>query len=244
MHPLLFTGMIYPYFLMDSSYLIYVVPALLLALLAQWNVKSTFGRYSSVPNSHGYSGADVARRILDRNGLSDVAVERVAGNLSDHYDPRTRVVRLSQGVYDGRSVASIGVAAHETGHAIQHSTGYSPLRLRNAIIPVTQFSSSISVWLILIGFFFSWAPLALAGIILFSFAVLFELVTLPVEFNASSRALHILDEDGILRANELAGARKVLRAAAMTYVAATVVAFMQLVRLLALYGGRRDDRWR
>lgn len=244
MHPLLFAGMAYPYFLMDSSYLIYVVPALLLALLAQWNVKSTFGRYSSVPNSHGYSGADVARRILDRNGLSDVAVERVAGNLSDHYDPRTRVVRLSQGVHDGRSVAAIGVAAHETGHAIQHSMGYGPLRLRNAIIPVTQFSSSISVWLILIGFFFSWSPLALAGIILFSFAVLFELVTLPVEFNASSRALHILDEDGILRANELAGARKVLRAAAMTYVAATVVAFMQLVRLLALYGGRRNDRWR
>lgn len=234
-------GFFSPYFFMDRSYIIYVLPALILALFAQMNVQSTFSRYSDKLNARGYTGSDVARRILDQNGLYSVRIERIPGNLSDHYDPRDRVVRLSEQVYDGRSVASIGVAAHETGHAIQHSVAYAPLTIRNAIIPVTQFGSSASIWLILIGFFFNWQPLVLLGIVLFSFAVLFQLITLPVEFNASSRALKILSESNILYEDELAGARKVLRAAALTYVAATVVAFAQLLRLLSLFGGNRRD---
>ncbi len=231
-----------PYMFMDNSFLIYVLPALALSLLAQWNVKSTFNRYSKVFSSRGLTGADVARRILDQNGLYKVRIEKIAGRLSDHYDPRDRVVRLSQQVYDGRTVASIGVAAHETGHAIQHSVAYAPLTLRNAIIPVTRFSSNISIWIILIGFFFSFQPLMLAGIILFSVAVFFQVVTLPVEFNASSRALKILDESGILFGEELAGAKKVLTAAALTYVAATVLAFAQLLRLISLFGNSRRSR--
>jgi Zn-dependent membrane protease YugP len=230
-----------PYMFMDSSFIVYVLPALVLSLLAQWNVKSTFNRYSKVLSSQGLTGADVARRILDQNGLYKVRVERIAGKLSDHYDPRTRVVSLSQQVYDGRTVASIGVAAHETGHAIQHSVAYAPLTLRNAIIPVTRFSSSVSIWIILAGFIFSWQPLVLAGIILFSIAVFFQIVTLPVEFNASSRALKILDENAILFGDELAGAKKVLRAAALTYVAATILAFAQLLRLLSFGGSRRGN---
>jgi uncharacterized protein len=241
MHTMFLYGYISPYFFIDRYYIIYVLPALALALFAQMNVKSTFNRYSRVANSRGYTGADVARRILDRNGLHSVGIERVGGTLSDHYDPRTRVVRLSQEVYDGRSVASLGVAAHETGHAIQHSAAYAPLTFRNAIIPVTQFSSSASIWILLIGFIFNWRPLVLTGIVLFSFAVIFQLITLPVEFNASARALQILDSGGILCGEELAGARKVLRAAALTYVAATVVAFAQLFRLIAIFGGSRRD---
>lgn len=238
MHTLFAYAYISPFLFFDRSYIVYVLPALILALLAQMNVQSTFNRYSRVGNARGLTGADVARRILDQNGLYSVRVERVGGRLSDHYDPRSRVVRLSQDVYDGRSVASIGVAAHETGHAIQHSTAYAPLSIRNAIIPVTQFSSSAAIWILLIGFFFSWQPLMLAGIVLFSFAVFFQLVTLPVEFNASSRALRILDSSDILYGEELKGARKVLHAAALTYVAATVVAFAQLLRLISIFGRR------
>jgi uncharacterized protein len=241
MHTFLY-GLISPYFFIDRYYIIYVLPALALALFAQVNVKSTFSRYSRVVNSRGLTGADVARRILGQNGLYSVRIERISGNLSDHYDPRTRVIRLSQDVYDGRSVASLGVAAHETGHAIQHSVAYAPLTVRNAIIPVTQFSSSASIWILLIGFIFNWRALVLAGIVLFSFAVLFQLVTLPVEFNASSRALKILGGSGMLYGDELTGAKKVLRAAALTYVAATIVAFAQLLRLIAIFGGSRSDK--
>nr|PZM87854.1 MAG: peptidase [[Clostridium] cellulosi] len=221
--------------------MIYVLPALILALIAQFNVTSTFSRYSRIPNSRRMSGAEAARRILDQNGLYNVRVERISGNLSDHYDPKDQVVRLSEGVYDGYSIAALGVAAHETGHAIQHSTNYSPLVIRNAIIPITQFGSSTSIWLLIIGFIFNWRPLVMAGIILFSLAVVFQLITLPVEFNASSRALKILGDTGMLYGQELAGARRVLTAAALTYVAATVVAFAQLLRLLAIFGNTRDD---
>lgn len=241
MHSLFLYGLFSPYFFFDRYYIIYVLPALALAMIAQFNVQSTFSRYSRVPNSHGLTGADVARRILDQNGLYSVRVERVGGKLSDHYDPRDRVVRLSEEVYEGHSVASLGVAAHETGHAIQHSTAYTPLSIRNAIIPVTQFSSSASIWILLIGFIFNWRPLVFAGIILFSFAVVFQIITLPVEFNASARALKILGGSGTLYGEELNGARKVLTAAALTYVAATVVAFAQLIRLIAIFGGSRDD---
>ncbi|CDZ24406.1 peptidase, membrane zinc metallopeptidase [[Clostridium] cellulosi] len=240
MHLFLY-GYFTPYFFYDRYYIIYVLPALILALIAQFNVTSTFSRYSRIPNSRRMSGAEAARRILDQNGLYNVRVERISGNLSDHYDPKDQVVRLSEGVYDGYSIAALGVAAHETGHAIQHSTNYSPLVIRNAIIPITQFGSSTSIWLLIIGFIFNWRPLVMAGIILFSLAVVFQLITLPVEFNASSRALKILGDTGMLYGQELAGARRVLTAAALTYVAATVVAFAQLLRLLAIFGNTRDD---
>lgn len=238
LHNMLY-GMLLPYFFIDRYYIIYVIPAMILALLAQANVKSTFSRYSRVPNSRGYTGADVARMILDRNGLHAVGVEHTGGKLSDHYDPRAHVVRLSNEVFYGKSVASLGVAAHETGHAIQHGSAYAPLRIRNAVIPVTQFGSSASIWLLIIGFIFSWRFLILAGIILFSLAVVFQIITLPVEFNASSRALKILSKYGILYGSELSGAKKVLKAAALTYVAATIVAFAQLFRLIALFSDTR-----
>jgi len=210
------------------SYLIYILPAFLLAMLAQMNVSRTFGKYSRIMSLRGLSG--------------DVRVEQIRGRLSDHYDPRTRVVRLSVPVFSSTSVAAIGVAAHETGHAVQHSHHYAPLTIRNAIIPVTQFSSSISIWLVIIGLMIAWQPLAYAGIVLFSFAVVFQLITLPVEFNASSRALKTLDSSGMLYAEELKDARKVLRAAALTYVAATAVAFAQLFRMLAMVSGGSRKR--
>lgn len=223
------------------SYLIYMLPAFLLAMFAQMNVTSTFNRYSNVFSQRGLTGAQVARRILDQNGLYGVRIEQIEGKLSDHYDPRAKVVRLSMGVYNSTSVASIGVAAHETGHAVQHSVGYMPLKLRNAIIPITQFGSSISIWLVIIGLMI-FPAIAYLGIALFSVAVLFQLITLPVEFNASARALKTLEADNILYDTELRDARKVLRAAALTYVAATVVAFLQLFRLIAMVSGnsRRD----
>jgi Zn-dependent membrane protease YugP len=222
-----------------GSYLIYILPAMVLALLAQINVQSTFNRYSRKLSSRALTGAQTARMILDRNGLQGVRVERVPGKLSDHYDPRENVIKLSEPVFGNTSVASIGVAAHETGHAVQHSTGYFPIRVRNAIIPVTQIGSSVSIWLILIGIFLSMSQFVLIGIIFFSFAVLFQLVTLPVEYNASSRALKTLSESGMLFGEELQGAKKVLRAASLTYVAATAVAFLQLLRLLSIFGRMR-----
>ena len=229
----------YGYGMGNYSYFLYVLPALLLSMWAQSHVKSTFGRYSGVMSLRGYTGAQAARMILDRNGLTGVQVEPIAGNLNDHYDPRANVIRLSSGVYNSGSVAAIGVAAHETGHAIQHSVGYAPLVIRNAIIPVTQFGSSISVWLVILGVVMSFRLLALAGIILFSVAVLFQVITLPVEYNASSRALRTLDETGMLADSELDGARRVLHAAALTYVAATLVAFANLLWLLSIFNNNR-----
>lgn len=234
--------MMLPFMYMNNSYILYMLPAFALALIAQLNVQGTFSRYGGLSNSRGYTGADVARMILDRNGLYGIRIERISGNLTDHYDPRTGVVRLSDNVFGSTSVAAAGVAAHETGHAIQHSTGYGPLKLRNAIIPVTQFGSSISIWMVMLGFILAWRPIALFGIALFTFVVLFQIVTLPVEFNASSRAMRIMRDSGILSGGELSGAGKVLRAAAMTYVASTVTAFAQLFWLLSLFGGSRDDR--
>ena len=229
------------YYYGGYSFLIFMIPAFLIALIAQINVKHTFAKYSGVYSRRGQTGAQIARSILDMNGLRSVSIERISGDLTDNYDPRDRTVHLSDGVFGSSSVASIGVAAHETGHAVQHSIGYGPLKLRNAIIPVTQISSSLSIWFVLLGIVVSWLPLAYLGILLFSFAVLFQLVTLPVEFNASSRALRTLEQSGMLEGEELDGARKVLRAAALTYVAATVVAFLQLFRLIAMVSGSRRD---
>lgn len=229
----------YGYGMGNYSYFFYMLPAVVISMLAQSHVQTTFSRYSGMLSRRGYTGAQVARMILDRNGLADVPVEPVAGRLSDNYDPRSGVVHLSSDVYGSNSVAAIGVAAHECGHAIQHSMQYRPLRWRNAIIPLTRLESSASMWLVLLGFLMSFRILALAGIVLFSFAVLFQLITLPVEFNASARALRVLRDGTILDREETAGARRVLTAAALTYVAATLSAFLNLAWLLSLFGNTR-----
>lgn len=229
--------MFYP---LDYYYLILVVPALLFAAWAQAQVSGAYNRYSRVRVSRRDDGRDGRRRILDDNGLTGVRVERVAGKLSDHYDPGERVVRLSAGVYDSDSVASLGVAAHECGHAVQHATHYAPLTFRNAIIPITNFGSKLSIPLIIVGLFLS-GTLVDIGLLLFSLVAVFQLVTLPVEFNASSRALATLENGNFLDRRELEGARKVLRAAALTYVAALLVSVAQLMRLILLFGNRRRD---
>lgn len=225
----------------DKWYIILVVPALLLGLYAQSRVNSTFRRYARVQNVRGLTGAQAARQILDSYGLQQVRVEAVAGELTDHYDPRAGAVFLSQSVYGSASVAAVGVAAHETGHAIQHAEHYAPLQVRSAIIPVTQLGSTLSPVLICLGLLFSWAPLVQAGILLFALVAVFQLVTLPVEYNASHRALAILDGCGMLTGDELDGAGRVLNAAALTYVAALVTTLAQLLRLILLFGNRRND---
>ena len=230
-----------PFFFYDYYYLVLVVPAMLLALWAQHKVNSTYDKYARVRSSRGITAAQVARSILNDNGLGDIPVEQVAGNLTDHYDPRARVVRLSDSVYGSSSIAAIGVAAHEVGHACQHASHYAPLTLRNAIIPVTNIGSKLSIPLILIGLLLGSDTLAVFGVLLFSLVAVFQLITLPVEFNASSRALRTLGDRDILAGEELTGARKVLSAAAMTYVAALAVSLAQLLRLVLIVGGRRRN---
>jgi len=225
----------YPFF--DSS-IILLIPAFLLAMWAQFNVKSTFARYSKIRARKGSTAAEVCRMLLDKAGLSNVPVNRVAGHLSDHYDPLKRTVNLSESVYGSYSIASLGVAAHECGHAIQHSLGYSPLMLRNAIVPVVSLSSNLAIPLFFVGLLLSAAGLMTLGILLFTGVIVFHLVTLPVEFNASSRALAALGSTGTLSPDELTGARAVLRAAAWTYIAAAVMAAMQLLRLIILKNRR------
>jgi uncharacterized protein len=227
-------------FFWDPTYII-VLPAILLALYAQIRVQTAYARYSQVRTQRGLTGAAVAEEILRRNGLGSVQVERTEGFLSDHYDPRSRVLRLSPGVYEGDSVASVGVAAHETGHALQHAQEYAPLALRSAIVPVTQFGSWLAWPIFLLGFFFHSQTFMQLGILIFSGVVAFTLITLPVEFNASSRAMHILQTEGIVTSDELKGVRTVLGAAALTYVAAAATAVLELVRLLLLYGMRREE---
>ncbi|NMA79155.1 MAG: zinc metallopeptidase [Clostridiales bacterium] len=225
--------------LFDNTYFIYVIPALIITILAQINVKSTFSRYSKVRNSRGVTGQDVARQILDENGLYNVRIERVHGSLTDHYDPSANVVRLSDSVHDSTSVAAIGVAAHEVGHAIQHSTGYIPIKVRAAIIPLTQIGSMLAFPLVLIGLSMASTFFVDIGILLFAAVVLFQLVTLPVEFNASFRAMRSLNDRDILYGDELKGSRKVLTAAALTYVGALAVSLLQLLRLISLKNNRR-----
>lgn len=223
--------------------MIILIPAVIISLYAQMKVSSTFHRYSQVPSNRGMTGADVARYILNKNGLYDVPIERIGGQLSDHYDPKTRVVRLSVDVYGSTSLAALGVAAHEVGHAVQHDTGYMPLYLRNTIIPVTQIGSYLAIPLFFLGIFMSSPMLVKWGVLLFGAIVFFQMVTLPVEFNASSRALRTLGNEGILDASELKGTSKVLKAAALTYVAAALMAVLQLVRLVLISGilGGRDE---
>lgn len=230
--------MLFGWFYYDWTILL-VLPALILSLWAQFRVNSTFDKYAKIYNRRGLTGADAARRILDANGLHHVRIEQVHGHLSDHYDPRANVIRLSDSVYGSPSAAAVGVAAHEAGHAVQYAKNYAPIKLRAAIIPVTRFGSMLAMPLFFIGLLAAFPPLLLAGIVLYSAVTLFQLVTLPVEFNASSRALQTLEHTGMLVGDELDGARRVLSAAAMTYVAALVSSLLTLLRLLILANRRR-----
>ena len=230
----------------DWTYLFLVLPAMIFAMIASAGVNSTFAKYSKQYSSRGVTGAQAARLVLDKNGLQNIPIEQISGKLTDHYDPRANVIRLSSEVYNGTSTASIGVACHEVGHAIQHATGYTPIKVRSAIVPITNIGSKLAVPLIIIGIllstlseFFVW--MAYIGIIAFSLTVIFQLVTLPTEFNASSRALATIRDNGILTAEELKGSKKVLNAAAMTYVAALAVAVAQLLRFIIIVS-RRTSR--
>lgn len=232
----------------DWTYFVYILPALILTMYAQNKVSTTFSQYSSVTSNSGYTGAEVARILLNSAGINDVTIEHIRGNLTDHYDPRSKVLRLSDSVYSSHSIAALGVAAHETGHAIQHNRGYVFLTFRNNIFPLVSFSSRLSGPLIMLGFFLglflnsSFAnTILLLGIILFGASVLFQIVTLPVEFNASSRAIDMLEENHILSTNEITPAKKVLSAAALTYVASAAVAVASLLRYLVLFNRRRND---
>jgi len=218
---------------------IFLIPAMIFAFYAQTKITSTFNKFLRIRNSNGYTGYEVARRILDANGLYNVPIEMVRGHLTDHYDPRSRVLRLSPDVYNGTSIASAGVAAHECGHAVQHSESYVPLTVRNAIAPIASIGSQAAWFLIFIAFVLNMMQLFDLGIYLFSAVVLFQIITLPVEYNASRRAIIALEEYGLVPRDEVYGARKVLSAAALTYVAATVTAVLQLLRLL-LIRSRRD----
>ena len=231
--------MLFGWFRFDWTILL-VIPGFIISLWAQIKVSTTFKKYSKLNTVKGLSGYGAARRILDANGLSHVRIEQVHGNLTDHYDPRANVIRLSESVYHATSPAAIGVAAHEAGHAIQHAKNYKPITVRSKLVPVTNIGSAISMPLFFIGLIFSYYPLLIAGIILYSLVSIFQLVTLPVEFDASSRAMRVLESSGILNETELKASRKVLSAAAMTYVAALLTSLLTLLRLIILANGRRD----
>lgn len=224
----------------DPMYFVFALPALLLGLYAQFKVKSAFSKYSKVRNAAGITGAQAARRILDANGLTHVDVERTQGMLSDHYDPRSKTLRLSPAVYEGPTLAAVGVAAHEAGHALQDKAGYAPLRLRSAMVPSVQIGSWLGPIIFIAGLLMSLTTLAWVGLILFGATALFSLVTLPVEFNASNRAKQLLVGQGILVPQEMGGVDKVLDAAALTYVAAALQAIMTLLYYASLLTGRRD----
>ena len=223
--------------------MILVLIGVVITMWAQWRVNSAFSKYARIRSRSGMTGAEAAQRLLQSQGIYDVRVQRVSGSLTDHYDPRTKTVNLSDDVYSMSSVAAIGVAAHECGHAIQDNVGYVPLQIRGNLVPVANIGSRLSWPLILIGLLISGlgSPLVEIGIIMFSLAVLFQLVTLPVELDASARAVRLLDAEGILAGDEVSGTRKVLHAAALTYVAAAASSILQLLRLVILFGGRRRD---
>ncbi len=234
-----------PFYYYDWT-MILLIPALILSLWAQAAVTGTFKKYSKVYSRRGMTGAEVARRILDHNGLYQVKIEHISGQLTDHFDPKTNVVRLSDATYSSQSVGAIGVAAHEVGHAVQHATGYVPIKVRNAIVPAVNLCSKLSMPILMIGLIFAYMGSIFTlfidlGILLFAGTVVFQLITLPVEFNASNRALRTLRQDNVLDDTEIKGARKVLRAAAMTYVAAAVSAVLSLLRLILISNGRRRD---
>lgn len=230
---------------MDIYYLILVLPAVLFAMWASAKVNSTYKKYENVYNSKGITGAQAARMVLDQNGLTDVKIERISGNLTDHFDPKSNVIRLSEGVYSSTSTASVGIACHEVGHAIQHAEGYTPIKIRAAIVPITNIGSKLAVPLIILGIILTgmselFFNLVYVGIACFALSALFQLITLPTEFDASKRAIESIELNGILYDEEIVGTKKVLSAAALTYVAALAVALMQLLRLVLVFTKRRD----
>lgn len=234
------------YYGFDWTYIVLVLPCILLSLWASSNVNSTFKKYSKQYSSRRLTGAEAAQRVLSANGVHGVRIDRVNGNLTDHYDPKTNVIRLSDSVYSNTSTAAIGVACHEAGHAVQYAENYAPIKLRAAIIPLTNFGSKIAMPLILAGILMTFLgsfsdTLVYLGIAAFGMSLVFQIVTLPVEFNASRRAMRAIEESNLLTQEEQKGARKTLSAAALTYVAATAVALSQLLRLIVLFGGRRRD---
>ena len=233
--------MLFGWFYFDWTILI-VLPALIISAWAQIKVSTTFDKYAKVFSRRGMTGADAARKILDSHGLQHIKVEHIRGKLTDHYDPRANVIRLSDAVYGSVSAAAIGVAAHEAGHAVQHAQGYFPIRVRAAVIPTTRVGSMLAIPIFFIGLILASPPLLLAGIALYSLVAFFQLITLPVEFNASARAIRVLRSSGTLSEDELDGAKKVLTAAALTYVAALLTSLLTLLRLIVLAGGRSNRR--
>ena len=225
----------------DMTYIYYVLPALIFTIIAQIGIKRAYSKMSQVYSANGYTGADIAQRILHNAGVGNVAVVPISGEMTDNFNPKTNTVSLSQGVYSSTSIAAAGIAAHECGHAIQHAIGYAPIKLRRVMVPVCNIGSTLAMPIILIGFILETQNMVNLGILFFALAVFFQLVTLPVEFNASRRAMECLRDDGILTEYELPKARKVLTAAAMTYVAALAVSLMQLIRLIILFGGSDRD---
>lgn len=228
------------YYLSNYYYIILVLPMVIFSLISSAKVNSSFAKYSKIMSSRGLTGAQAAFEILRHYGITDVRIERVSGKLTDHYDPKTNVIRLSESVYSSASVAAIGVACHEAGHAAQYAQGYLPIKIRNVVFPVASLGSRAGIPLAILGFFLNFQVLAIIGVVFFSFAVLFQLVTLPVEFNASRRALSVIDSADILSESEKRGAAKVLKAAAMTYIASLAVSLANLLRLILMINRRKN----
>lgn len=221
-----------PFFFYDYYYIILVIPAMFLAAWAQYKVKSTYNKFSRISNIKGITGAYAAQAVLTFYGITDVRIERVSGKLTDHFDPKSNVIRLSDGVYSGSSIAAVGVACHEAGHAAQYAQNYIPIKLRNSLVPVCNIGSSLGIPIAIVGYFLGFEPLIAFGLLLYAAITLFQVITLPVELNASRRAVKVIDEIGLLYGEEQSGAKKVLTAAAMTYVASMLVAIANLLRLI------------
>lgn len=229
-----------PYFFYDYYYFILVIPAMILAIIAQVKVKSTYNKFSKVGNSRGITGAYAAQAVLTHYGIKDVTIEQISGKLSDHYDPKAKVIRLSSEVYSGSSIAAVGIACHEAGHAAQHAESYVPIKVRNTLVPICNIGSSLGIPIAILGYFLGFEPLITVGLLLYAAIAVFHLVTLPVEFNASRRAVKVIDDTRLLYDDEISGAKKVLTAAAMTYVASLVVAIANLLRLILRFNNRRN----
>lgn len=229
-----------PYFFYDYYYIILVIPAMILAMVAQVKVKSTYNKFAKVGNSRGITGSYAAQAVLTHYGITDVRIEQVSGKLSDHYDPKAKVIRLSSEVYSGSSIAAVGIACHEAGHAAQHAENYAPIKVRNTLVPVCNIGSSLGIPIAILGYFLGFEPLITIGLLLYAAIAVFHLITLPVEFNASRRAVNVIDETRLLYDDEISGAKKVLTAAAMTYVASLVVAIANLLRLVLRFNNRRN----
>lgn len=227
------------FFYIDRYYLFLVLPMFFLAILAQMRVKSSYSKYRKIRNSRGLTGAMAAQRVLDYYNITNVRIERIGGELTDNFDPRINTIRLSEDIFDGNSIASVGIACHEAGHAAQHAENYAPVKIRNSIIPVCNIGSFVGIPLAIIGLAINSEPIYLIGLFLYAFVALFQLVTLPVEFNASARAVKVIEETGLLSEEENKGAKSVLKAAAMTYVAALAVSLANLLRIMLLITGRR-----